>query len=187
MIDEDGQIDCYRTRRLDLPFIHPGCNMRTGDSLNKSLNRNWSTDYHNRYHPDNPVRKQSMQQRETINTDQAPSAIGTYSQAVRVDKTVYISGQIPLDPNTMEVVGESFAESAHQTFKNLHAVCTAAGGNLENITKLNIYVTDLSEFPILNEVMSEYFTEPYPARAVVGVAALPKDVPLEIEAVMVLG
>lgn len=127
-----------------------------------------------------------MQHREIISTDQAPGAIGTYSQAVRVDRTVYISGQIPLNPDTMEVVDESFAESAHQAFRNLHAICTAAGGNLGNIAKLNIYVTDLSEFPILNEVMSEYFTEPYPARAVVGVATLPKDVPLEIEAVMVL-
>ena len=127
-----------------------------------------------------------MQHREIISTDQAPGAIGTYSQAVKVDKTVYISGQIPLDPDTMEVVGESFAEAAHQTFRNLGAICTAAGGNLGNITKLNAYVTSLSDFPILNEVMSRYFTEPYPARAVVGVSALPKDVPLEIEAVMVL-
>lgn len=127
-----------------------------------------------------------MQHREIISTDQAPGAIGTYSQAVRADRTVYISGQIPLDPDTMEVVGESFAKAAHQTFRNLHAVCTAAGGNLGNIAKLNIYVTDLSEFPVLNEVMSEYFAEPYPARAVVGVATLPKEVPLEIEAVMVL-
>lgn len=127
-----------------------------------------------------------MQHREIISTDQAPGAIGTYSQAVRVDKTVYISGQIPLDPDTMEVVGESFAEAAHQVFRNLGAICTAAGGNLGNIAKLNVYVTSLSDFPILNEVMSGYFTEPYPARAVVGVSALPKDVPLEIEAVMVL-
>ncbi len=127
-----------------------------------------------------------MQHREIISTDQAPGAIGTYSQAVRADKTVYISGQIPLDPDTMEVVGESFAEAAHQTFRNLVAICTAAGGNLGNITKLNVYVTSLSDFSILNEVMSGYFTEPYPARAVVGVSALPKDVPLEIEAIMVL-
>ncbi|MCY4050077.1 MAG: RidA family protein [Gammaproteobacteria bacterium] len=127
-----------------------------------------------------------MQHREIISTDQSPKAIGTYSQAVRVDNTVYISGQIPLDPNTMEMIGESFAEAAHQTFKNLNAICTAAGGRLCNIAKLNVYVTDLSQFPILNEVMAEYFHPPYPARAVVGVSALPKDAPLEIEAVMVL-
>ena len=127
-----------------------------------------------------------MQYRENISTHKAPSAIGTYSQAVKVDKTVYISGQIPLDPDTMETIGESFAEAAHQTFQNLSAICTAAGGHLSNIVKLNIYIIELSNFPILNEVMVEYFPEPYPARAVVGVSALPKDAPLEIEAVMVL-
>lgn len=127
-----------------------------------------------------------MHRREIITTDKAPSAVGTYSQAVRVDNTVFISGQIPLHPKTMEMVGHSFIDAAHQTFKNLRAICKAAGGNLSDIAKLNISVVDLAEFPVLNEVMAEYFTEPYPARAVVGVANLPKNAPLEIEAVMVL-
>lgn len=127
-----------------------------------------------------------MPHREIIVTDRAPSAIGTYSQAVRVGKTVYVSGQIPLDPDTMEVIGGSFKEAAHRTFRNLQALCEASGGNLGGIAKLNISLTDLSEFPTLNEVMAEYFSEPYPARAVVGVAALPKNVPLEIEAVLML-
>ena len=127
-----------------------------------------------------------IRSREFYATDEAPRAIGTYSQAVRIDHTVFISGQIPLDPETMEMVNQSFEEAAHQTFRNLSALCQFAGGCLDDIAKLNISVTDLSKFPILNEIMAEYFNEPYPARAVVGVAALPKDAPLEIEAIMIL-
>ncbi|RMF14842.1 MAG: RidA family protein [Gammaproteobacteria bacterium] len=122
-----------------------------------------------------------------IQTDQAPKAIGTYSQAVKVGGTVYLSGQIPLDPHTMELVSPEFKEQATQMFRNLRAVCEAAGGSLNDIVKLNLYLTDLSNFTLLNEVMATFFHEPYPARAAVGVRELPKGALVEADAVMVLG
>ena len=121
-----------------------------------------------------------------INTDKAPSAIGTYSQAVKVNNTVYLSGQIPLVPATMEVISEDFTEQAQQVFKNLVVVCEAAGGNINDMVKVNIFLQDLSNFAIVNEIMSQYFTQPYPARAAVQVARLPKDVAIEIDGVMEL-
>lgn len=127
-----------------------------------------------------------MANKSVIHTDKAPKAIGTYSQAVKAGDTVYLSGQIPLDPETMEVVSGDFAAKTRQVFENLKAVCEAAGGELRDIVKLNIYMTDLSNFATVNEIMATYFQEPYPARAAVGVAALPKGVPVEMEAVMVL-
>ena len=121
-----------------------------------------------------------------IHSDQAPSAIGAYSQAVRAGDTVYLSGQIPLDPATMEVVGGGdFRAEAHQVL-NLRAVAEAAGGSLDDVVKLNAYLTDLTNFAVFNEVMAEYFSQPFPARAAVGVAALPKGVQVEAEAVLVL-
>ncbi len=123
--------------------------------------------------------------RTTISTPNAPGAIGTYSQAVNVDGTVYLSGQIALDPETMELV-EGTRKQIDRVFQNLHAVAQAAGGDLSQFVKLNVYLTDLADFPVVNEVMSEYFGEPYPARAAVGVAALPKGSQIEIEAIMVL-
>lgn len=121
-----------------------------------------------------------------IRTDSAPSAIGTYSQAVKVKNTVYLSGQIPLVPDTMEVISDDFAEQAHQVFKNLAAVCDAAGGSLNDMVKVNIFLMDLGQFATVNEIMSEYFQQPYPARAAVQVARLPKDVAIEIDGVMEL-
>ena len=123
--------------------------------------------------------------RTTISTPNAPGAIGTYSQAVNVDGTVYLSGQIALDPETMELV-EGTRKQIDRVFQNLRAVAQAAGGDLSRIVKLNVYLANLADFPVVNEVMSEYFDEPYPARAAVGVAALPKDSQVEIEAIMVL-
>lgn len=122
-----------------------------------------------------------------IHTEQAPAAIGAYSQAVRAGNTVYLSGQIPLDPATMTVVGNGdFRAEAVQVFKNLQAVCEAAGGSLGDIVKINTYLTDLNNFAVFNEVMAEFVPQPFPARAAVGVAALPKGVQVEAEAVMVL-
>jgi len=121
-----------------------------------------------------------------IKTDNAPSAIGTYSQAVKVNNTVYLSGQIPLLPESMEVISQDFAEQAHQVFKNLSAVCEAAGGSLNDMVKVNIFLIDLSQFATVNEVMSQYFDQPYPARAAVQVSRLPKDVAIEIDGVMEL-
>jgi len=123
-----------------------------------------------------------------IKTPNAPAAIGTYSQAisVRANQSVYLSGQIPLDPVSMEVVSPVFLDQVHQVFKNLVAVATAAGGSLANCVKLNIYLTDLGQFATLNEVMAEYFDPPYPARAAVEVSALPKGVDIEIDGVMAL-
>ena len=121
-----------------------------------------------------------------INTDKAPSAIGTYSQAVKVKNTVYLSGQIPLVPETMEVVSGDFAAQADQVFKNLVAVCTAAGGEINDMVKVNIFMTDLSNFATVNEIMSKYFSEPYPARAAIQVSKLPKDVDIEIDGIMEL-
>lgn len=121
-----------------------------------------------------------------ISTDNAPSAIGTYSQAVKVNNTVYLSGQIPLIPATMEVISDDFTEQTHQVFKNLVAVCEAAGGNINDMVKVNIFMMDLSNFATVNEVMSQYFEQPYPARAAVQVSRLPKDVLVEIDGVMEL-
>ncbi len=123
---------------------------------------------------------------EIINTPDAPQAIGTYSQAVKAGNTVYLSGQIPLIPDTMELNDGNMAAQIHQVFKNLQAVAQAAGGDLANIVKLNIFLTDLSHFALVNEIMPEYFKPPYPARAVVGVTSLPKGVAVEMDAVLVL-
>jgi reactive intermediate/imine deaminase len=123
--------------------------------------------------------------RTIISTPNAPDAIGTYSQAVKVGDTVYLSGQIALDPKTMELV-EGTRAQIDRVFQNLRAVVQAAGGDLSQVVKLNVSLTDLADFPVVNEVMSEYFGEPYPARAAVGVAALPKGSQVEIEAIMVL-
>ncbi|MEJ2631743.1 MAG: Rid family detoxifying hydrolase [Acidihalobacter sp.] len=125
--------------------------------------------------------------REIIHSDAAPKAIGTYSQAIKCGDTVYVSGQIPLDPDTMEVVGGDIEAQIRRVFDNLAAVAGAAGGNLADFVKFNIYLTDLTHFPVVNQVMAEYLSEPYPARAALGVAALPRDVGVEIEGVMVLG
>ncbi len=119
-----------------------------------------------------------------ISTDAAPSAIGTYSQAVKVNNTVYLSGQIPLVPATMEVVSGGFAEQAEQVFKNLVAVCEGAGGSINDMVKVNIFMTDLANFATVNEIMSKYFAEPYPARAAIQVSALPKGVDIEIDGIM---
>lgn len=127
-----------------------------------------------------------MTNKAIIDTEKAPKAIGTYSQAVKVSNTVYISGQIPLDPASMVLVDGGFTEQAHQVFKNLRAVCEAADGSLQHIVKLNIFLTDLSNFAIVNEVMAEYFKEPYPARAAVGVKELPKGAQVEADAIMVI-
>ncbi|HHM04370.1 MAG TPA: RidA family protein [Gammaproteobacteria bacterium] len=124
--------------------------------------------------------------RQIIHTDQAPQAIGTYSQAVRVDGTVYLSGQIPLDPATMSLVDGDMAAQIRQVFDNLNAVAEAAGGSLNDIVKLNLFLTDLAHFPLVNEIMAEYFSEPYPARAAIGVAALPKGASIEADGVMAL-
>ena len=125
--------------------------------------------------------------REIIKTAAAPAAIGTYSQAVKVGDTVYLSGQIPLAPNTMQLVEGDMAAQIRQVFDNLQAVAKAAGGGLADIVKLNIYLTDLAHFPMVNEVMARYFREPYPARAAIGVASLPKGAAIEADAIMVLG
>lgn len=125
-----------------------------------------------------------MAVREAIHTDDAPGAIGTYSQAVRVGDTVYLSGQIPLDPVTMEMVAGGFEAQAVRVFENLQAVARAAGGGFADIVKLNVYLADLANFPQVNAVMGRYFTPPYPARAAVQVAALPRGAAIEIDAVM---
>ncbi|MEW6416313.1 MAG: RidA family protein [Pseudomonadota bacterium] len=121
-----------------------------------------------------------------IQTTDAPAAIGTYSQAVRVDRTVYLSGQIGLDPVSMQLV-DGIEGQIHQVFKNLAAVAKAAGGSLDDLVKLNLYLTDLTHFPKVNEIMASYFSQPYPARAAVGVAELPRGAQVEADAVMVLG
>ena len=125
-----------------------------------------------------------MTTKKIISTENAPAAIGTYSQAVKVGSTVYISGQIPLDPATMSLVADTFPEQCEQVFDNLAAVAQAAGGSLQDIVKLSIFLVDLGNFATVNEIMARHFTEPYPARAAIGVAALPKDAQVEIEAVM---
>ena len=121
-----------------------------------------------------------------IQTDAAPQAIGTYSQAVKVDNTVYISGQIPLDPASMEVVSGGIEAEITRVFDNLKAVAEASGGSLADVVKLNIFLTDLGNFPTVNEIMAQYFEQPYPARAAIGVAALPKAVGVEMDAVLVI-
>ncbi len=121
-----------------------------------------------------------------IQTDNAPQAIGTYSQAVKVDNTVYISGQIPLDPASMEVVAGGIEAEITRVFDNLAAVAAASGGSLADVVKLNIFLTDLGNFPTVNEIMATYFQQPYPARAAIGVAALPKGVGVEMDAVLVI-
>ena len=124
--------------------------------------------------------------REIIHTDQAPAAIGVYSQAVKVGATVYLSGQIPLDPATMQLVEGGMEAQIRRVFDNLAAVARAAGGSLADTVKLNVFLTDLSHFALVNQVMAEYFREPYPARAAIGVAALPRGAWVEMDAVLVL-
>jgi reactive intermediate/imine deaminase len=124
--------------------------------------------------------------RQAISSEAAPAAIGTYSQAIRAGNTVWLSGQIPLDPASMEVVGDDIQSQTRQVFDNLTAVAKAAGGGLQQMVKLNISMTDLSHFAQVNEIMAQYFEQPYPARACVGVASLPRNVLIEIEAIMVL-
>jgi reactive intermediate/imine deaminase len=123
---------------------------------------------------------------EKIYTEAAPAAIGPYSQAVKVGNTVFLSGQIPLVPETMEIVEGGIEEQTHQVFANLIAVTKAAGGGLENLAKLTIFLTDLNDFAVVNKIMAAYFSEPYPARATIEVSALPKGVTVEIDAIMAL-
>ncbi|MCY0965735.1 RidA family protein [Parathalassolituus penaei] len=123
--------------------------------------------------------------REIIATENAPAAIGTYSQAVKVGNTVYLSGQIPLIPATMEMASGIEAE-IHQVFRNLSAVCEAAGGSLQQIAKLNIFMTDLSNFATVNSIMAEYFEQPYPARAAIGVAQLPRGAAVEMDGILIV-
>ncbi|AUB81716.1 Rid family detoxifying hydrolase [Candidatus Thiodictyon syntrophicum] len=125
--------------------------------------------------------------RQIINTEAAPAAIGTYSQAVRVGDTVYLSGQIPLVPQTMALVEGDMQAQIRQVLRNLAAVAGAAGGSLGEVVKLNVFLTDLTHFPLVNQVMAEFFSEPYPARAAVGVAALPRGAAVEMDAILVLG
>ena len=122
--------------------------------------------------------------KQIISTSQAPAAIGTYSQATRHGNTVYISGQIPLDPATMEMVEEPIESQIHRVFLNLQAICESAGGKLDDILKLNVFLTDLQHFSAVNTIMAEYFGEPYPVRAAIGVAALPRDARVEMDAVL---
>ena len=124
--------------------------------------------------------------REIIQTDKAPQAIGTYSQAVKVNTTVYLSGQIPLVPESMEMVEGDMRAQIMRVFDNLQAVAEAAGGSLADVAKLNVFLTDLDNFPLVNEVMADYFEEPYPARAAIGVATLPKNAGVEMDAVLEL-
>ena len=122
-----------------------------------------------------------------ISTPDAPQAIGTYSQAVRVGDTVYLSGQIPLVPATMQMVEGDIAVQVRQVFENLAAVAAAAGGSLNDCVKVHVFLTDLVNFPVVNQVMAEFFTEPYPARAAIGVASLPRGAQVEVDAIMVVG
>jgi reactive intermediate/imine deaminase len=124
--------------------------------------------------------------KQTIHTPNAPAAIGTYSQAVKAGNTVYLSGQIPLDPATMVLVEGGMDAQIRRVFDNLAAVAEAAGGSLDDIVKLNVFLTDLAHFPLVNEIMSFYFTQPFPARAAIGVASLPRGAGVEMDAVLVL-
>jgi reactive intermediate/imine deaminase len=123
---------------------------------------------------------------QAIQTADAPSAIGVYSQAIKIGKTVYISGQIPLEPDTMQLCSSDIKLQIVQVLENVSAICEASGGNLSNIVKLTVYLTELSHFPLVNEAMSRYFSAPYPARAVIGISALPRDAKVEMDAIMVL-
>ena len=125
--------------------------------------------------------------KQAIHTANAPEAIGAYSQAIKVGQTVFISGQIPLEPGTMNIVDEDIRAQTHRVFNNLAAVAREGGGNLDDVVKLTVFLTDLSHFSVVNEVMAEHFNPPYPARAAVGVAALPRGVPIEIDAIVHLG
>ncbi len=125
--------------------------------------------------------------REIIKTDQAPQAIGTYSQAVKVGATVYMSGQIALDPQTMTMVDGNTENEIRRVLDNLQAVARAAGGSLDDVVKLNVFLVDLANFSLVNEIMSEYFQEPYPARAAIGVASLPRNANVEMDAILELG
>ena len=124
--------------------------------------------------------------KKIIHTDNAPTAIGTYSQAVRAGDTVYISGQIPLDPKTQQLVGPDLTAQIHQVFKNLQAIAVASGGTLADIVKLNIYLIDLSQFALVNEIMAQFFQEPYPARAAIGIKSLPKNSLVEMDPIIYL-
>ena len=126
-----------------------------------------------------------MAEKRYIHREAAPAAIGTYSQAVRTGHTVYLSGQIPLDPSTMELIGGDIDAQIRQVFDNLSAVAGAAGGSLFDVVKLTVYLVDIGDFPRVNEIMSEYFEKPYPARAAVGVSALPKAALVEMDAILV--
>lgn len=127
-----------------------------------------------------------MTNKAVIHTDSAPAAIGTYSQAVKVNNTVYLSGQIPLDPQTMELVEGDIKVHIRRVFDNLQAVCEASGGDLSDIVKLNIFLTDLGNFASVNEVMAEYFNQPFPARAAIGVSELPKGAQVEMDGIVVI-
>ncbi len=127
-----------------------------------------------------------MNNKKAVHTSKAPEVIGTYSQAILSHKTVYLSGQIPFDPEIMQMVDGDMHAKVRQIFKNLHVVCESAGGTLDQIVKLNVYLTDMSDFPVVNEVMAELFTKPYPARAAVAVKALPKGAEVEIDGILVL-
>lgn len=127
-----------------------------------------------------------MSNKEPVQTTDAPAAIGPYSQAIKSGSLVFLSGQIPLDPGTMELAGAGIEEQTQQVFRNLRAVATAAGGSLNDIVKLTIFLTDLNEFATVNSIMAEHFSEPYPARATIEVSALPKGAIVEIEATMSL-
>ncbi|KZY32742.1 MULTISPECIES: RidA family protein [unclassified Oleiphilus] len=127
-----------------------------------------------------------MSNKSIIQTADAPEAIGTYSQAVKVGETVFLSGQIPLDPSTMSLVEGDISTQITRVFDNLTAVCNAAGGTLQDIVKLNIFLTDLGHFATVNEIMAKYFEAPYPARAAIGVASLPKDAQVEMDGIMVM-
>lgn len=127
-----------------------------------------------------------MTNKAVIQTEKAPAAIGTYSQAIKVNNTVYLSGQIPLHPVSMQMVDGDMRAQITQVFENLSAVCEAAGGSLKDIVKLNIFLTDLAHFALVNEVMAQYFVQPYPARAAVGVASLPRAAQVEMDGVMVI-
>jgi reactive intermediate/imine deaminase len=132
------------------------------------------------------IRGEKKLNRKAVHTDRAPSAIGTYSQAIASGNFVFLSGQIPLDPATMELVSGDFEARARRVFDNLKAVANAAGGDLDRIVKLTLYLTDLGNFATVNAVMADYFSEPYPARAAVGVASLPKGADVEAEAILFL-
>ena len=123
---------------------------------------------------------------QAINTKQAPEAIGTYSQAMKCGNTVYLSGQIPLDPVTMQICSDDIKEQIEQVIRNLSAVCEAAGGSLAHIAKLGVFLTDLTHFPLINEAMSRHFAQPYPARAAIGVSELPKGSLVEMDGIMIL-